>query len=96
MVSRGGSPAPSRPPRRIHEAAKAHKAVEQELAHAVNTSALALSEALSNKAAGAAEVSRGGLGRGGVVPPPSRCPPPPRCPSLRPSFSAGTRRWRWC
>uniref|UniRef100_A0A8B9TVH0 Diacylglycerol kinase n=1 Tax=Anas platyrhynchos TaxID=8839 RepID=A0A8B9TVH0_ANAPL len=35
---------------RIHEAAKAHKAVEQELAHAVNTSALALSEALSNKA----------------------------------------------
>ncbi|XP_009583518.1 PREDICTED: diacylglycerol kinase delta-like, partial [Fulmarus glacialis] len=37
---------------RIHEAAKAHKAVEQELAHAVNTSSLALSEALSNKAAG--------------------------------------------
>uniref|UniRef100_A0A663MDC1 Diacylglycerol kinase n=1 Tax=Athene cunicularia TaxID=194338 RepID=A0A663MDC1_ATHCN len=35
---------------RIHEAAKAHKAVEQELAHAVNTSSLALSEALSNKA----------------------------------------------
>ncbi|NXL26880.1 DGKD kinase, partial [Glaucidium brasilianum] len=42
---------------RIHEAAKAHKAVEQELAHAVNTSSLALSEALSNKAAGSSEGS---------------------------------------
>ncbi|NWV59754.1 DGKH kinase, partial [Malurus elegans] len=31
---------------RIHEAAKSHKAVEQELAHAVNASSLALSEAL--------------------------------------------------
>ncbi|XP_035757643.1 diacylglycerol kinase delta [Egretta garzetta] len=40
---------------RIHEAAKAHKAVEQELAHAVNTSSLALGEALSNKAAGSSE-----------------------------------------
>ncbi|KFQ08570.1 Diacylglycerol kinase delta, partial [Leptosomus discolor] len=40
---------------RIHEAAKAHKAMEQELAHAVNTSSLALSEALSNKAAGTSE-----------------------------------------
>ncbi|NWZ59287.1 DGKD kinase, partial [Haliaeetus albicilla] len=40
---------------RIHEAAKAHKAVEQELAHAVNTSSLALSEALFNKAAGTSE-----------------------------------------
>ncbi|XP_016153883.1 PREDICTED: diacylglycerol kinase kappa isoform X1 [Ficedula albicollis] len=40
---------------RIHEAAKAHKAVEQELAHAVNASSLALSEALSHKAAGASE-----------------------------------------
>ncbi|NXJ69369.1 DGKH kinase, partial [Rostratula benghalensis] len=40
---------------RIHEAAKAHKAVEQELAHAVNTSSLALSEALSNKSAGISE-----------------------------------------
>ncbi|NXE15244.1 DGKD kinase, partial [Lophotis ruficrista] len=40
---------------RIHEAAKAHKAVEQELAHAVNTSSLALSEALSNKAVGTSE-----------------------------------------
>ncbi|NWR37700.1 DGKD kinase, partial [Tachuris rubrigastra] len=40
---------------RIHEAAKAHKAVEQELAHAVNASSLALSEALSNKAAGTLE-----------------------------------------
>ncbi|XP_075291430.1 diacylglycerol kinase delta isoform X2 [Opisthocomus hoazin] len=40
---------------RIHEAAKGHKAVEQELAHAVNTSSLALSEALSNKAAGTSE-----------------------------------------
>ncbi|NXP45506.1 DGKD kinase, partial [Heliornis fulica] len=45
---------------RIHEAAKAHKAVEQELAHAVNTSSLALSEALSNKASGTSE---------GVIPP---------------------------
>ncbi|NXD86314.1 DGKD kinase, partial [Halcyon senegalensis] len=42
---------------RIHEAAKAHKAMEQELAHAVNTSSLALSEALSNKAAGTSEGS---------------------------------------
>lgn len=42
---------------RIHEAAKAHKAVEQELAHAVNASSLALSEALSHKAAGTSEVS---------------------------------------
>ncbi|NWU90107.1 DGKD kinase, partial [Upupa epops] len=40
---------------RIHEAAKAHKAVEQELAHAVNTSSLALSEALSNKTSGTSE-----------------------------------------
>ncbi|NXF76145.1 DGKD kinase, partial [Sclerurus mexicanus] len=40
---------------RIHEAAKAHKAVEQELAHAVNASSLALSEALSNKAVGTSE-----------------------------------------
>ncbi|NWS60918.1 DGKD kinase, partial [Chunga burmeisteri] len=48
---------------RIHEAAKAHKAVEQELAHAVNSSSLALSEALSNKATGTSE---------GVTPP---CPP---------------------
>ncbi|NWX04374.1 DGKD kinase, partial [Caloenas nicobarica] len=42
---------------RIHEAAKAHKAMEQELAHAVNTSSLALSEALSNKATGTSEGS---------------------------------------
>ncbi|NWX22590.1 DGKD kinase, partial [Aegotheles bennettii] len=40
---------------RIHEAAKAHRAVEQELAHAVNTSSLALSEALSNRATGTSE-----------------------------------------
>ncbi|NXS89995.1 DGKD kinase, partial [Erpornis zantholeuca] len=40
---------------RIHEAAEAHKAVEQELAHAVNASSLALSEALSHKAAGTSE-----------------------------------------
>ncbi|XP_068813164.1 diacylglycerol kinase kappa isoform X2 [Struthio camelus] len=40
---------------RIHEAAKAHKAMEQELAHAVNTSSLALSETLSNKAANSPE-----------------------------------------
>ncbi|NWT01737.1 DGKD kinase, partial [Mionectes macconnelli] len=44
---------------RIHDTAKAHKAVEQELAHVVNASSLALSEALSNKAAGASEVSWG-------------------------------------
>ncbi|KFZ59620.1 Diacylglycerol kinase delta, partial [Podiceps cristatus] len=44
---------------RIHEAAKAHKAVEQELAHAVNTSSLALSEAVSNKAAGTSEFLSG-------------------------------------
>ncbi|NXQ44636.1 DGKD kinase, partial [Catharus fuscescens] len=42
---------------RIHEAAKAHKAVEQELAHAVNASSLALREALSPKATGTSEVS---------------------------------------
>lgn len=54
----GGAPAAPAPlAHRIHEAAKAHKAVEQELAHAVNTSSLALSEALSNKAAGTSEVS---------------------------------------
>ncbi|KAM6061024.1 diacylglycerol kinase kappa isoform 2-T2 [Chlamydotis macqueenii] len=40
---------------RIHKAAKAHKAVEQELAHAVNNSSLALSDALSNKAVGTSE-----------------------------------------
>ncbi|NWX88960.1 DGKD kinase, partial [Nothoprocta pentlandii] len=40
---------------RIHEAAKAHRAMEQELAHAVNTSSLALSEALSSRAAGSPE-----------------------------------------
>ncbi|NWV24889.1 DGKD kinase, partial [Origma solitaria] len=40
---------------RIHEAAKARKAVEQELAHTVNASSLALSEALSHKAAGSSE-----------------------------------------
>uniref|UniRef100_A0A803XXF9 Diacylglycerol kinase n=1 Tax=Meleagris gallopavo TaxID=9103 RepID=A0A803XXF9_MELGA len=40
---------------RIREAAKAHKGVEQELAHAVNTSTSALSDALCNKAAGTPE-----------------------------------------
>ncbi|KAM9373772.1 diacylglycerol kinase delta-like [Phaethornis superciliosus] len=40
---------------RIHETAKAHKAMEQELAHAVNTSSLVLSEALSNKPPGTSE-----------------------------------------
>lgn len=35
--------------------------MEQELAHAVNTSSLALSEALSNKATGTSEVSRTGV-----------------------------------
>lgn len=54
---RGAPAAPAPLTCRIHEAAKAHKAVEQELAHAVNTSSLALSEALSNKAAGTSEVS---------------------------------------
>uniref|UniRef100_A0A8C6Z7P0 SAM domain-containing protein n=1 Tax=Nothoprocta perdicaria TaxID=30464 RepID=A0A8C6Z7P0_NOTPE len=57
---------PARPcrSRRIHEAAKAHRAMEQELAHAVNTSSLALSEALSSRAAGSPEVSAAaGLGR---------------------------------
>ncbi|KAM6413610.1 diacylglycerol kinase delta-like [Rhynochetos jubatus] len=40
---------------RIHEAAKAHRAVEQELAHAVNASSLALGEALSGRATGGPE-----------------------------------------
>uniref|UniRef100_A0A8C3V5C6 Diacylglycerol kinase n=1 Tax=Catharus ustulatus TaxID=91951 RepID=A0A8C3V5C6_CATUS len=48
-----GAPAPVT--HRIHEAAKAHKAVEQELAHAVNASSLALREALSPKATGTSE-----------------------------------------
>ncbi|NWZ99071.1 DGKD kinase, partial [Nesospiza acunhae] len=65
---------------RIHEAAKAHKAMEQELAHAVNASSLALSEALSHKAAGTSEVKHpkplkaatsGGGSRVGYGP----CPP---------------------
>uniref|UniRef100_H3B529 Diacylglycerol kinase n=1 Tax=Latimeria chalumnae TaxID=7897 RepID=H3B529_LATCH len=34
---------------RIHEAAKSHKVVEQELAHAVNASTVALAEAASNR-----------------------------------------------
>lgn len=33
------------PPRRIREAAKTHKLVEQELAHSVNATALVLTEA---------------------------------------------------
>ncbi|NWW57175.1 DGKD kinase, partial [Ifrita kowaldi] len=49
---------------RIHEAAKAHKAVEQELAHAVNASSLALSEALSHKAAGTSEAPWGPAAQG--------------------------------
>ncbi|RLW02474.1 hypothetical protein DV515_00007033 [Chloebia gouldiae] len=52
---RGALAAPAAVTRRIHEAAKAHKAMEQELAHAVNASSLALSEALSHKAAGTSE-----------------------------------------
>ncbi|XP_050830598.1 diacylglycerol kinase delta isoform X4 [Serinus canaria] len=52
---RGALAAPAPVTRRIHEAAKAHKAMEQELAHAVNASSLALSEALSHKAAGTSE-----------------------------------------
>ncbi|KFV70228.1 Diacylglycerol kinase delta, partial [Dryobates pubescens] len=61
---------------RIHEAAKAHKAVEQELAHAVNTSSLALSEALSNKAAGTSEgpMSSAGTSRGGSMAGDGPCP----------------------
>ncbi|XP_039940217.1 diacylglycerol kinase kappa isoform X2 [Hirundo rustica] len=51
----GALAAPAPITHRIHEAAKAHKAVEQELAHAVNASSLALSEALSHKAAGTSE-----------------------------------------
>uniref|UniRef100_A0A8D2PSJ6 Diacylglycerol kinase n=1 Tax=Zosterops lateralis melanops TaxID=1220523 RepID=A0A8D2PSJ6_ZOSLA len=54
----GALAAPAPVTHRIHEAAKAHKAVEQELAHAVNASSLALSEALSHKAAGTSEVSK--------------------------------------
>lgn len=57
--------------------------MEQELAHVVNTSSLALSEALSNKAAGTSEVSKPGYkptfpwlppgpAAQGVTPP---CPP---------------------
>lgn len=68
--------APSHPCCRIREAAKAHKGVEQELAHAVNTSTSALSDALCNKAAGTPEVSR----VGGSNPHPGRplalCSPP--------------------
>ncbi|KFV18298.1 Diacylglycerol kinase delta, partial [Tauraco erythrolophus] len=55
-----GSGVPAPLAHRIHEAAKAHKAVEQELAHAVNTSSLALSEVLSNKATGTSEAVSGG------------------------------------
>lgn len=58
--------------------------MEQELAHAVNTSALALSEALSNKAAGAAEVS--GRGSGGVSRPPISMPTTPPLPLSPPQF----------
>lgn len=90
---RGALAAPAPITHRIHEAAKAHKAVEQELAHAVNASSLALSEALSHKAAGTSEVSKEckaafsqalwGLAAQGVIP-------------LCPSFSAGIWLWRWC
>lgn len=45
-------------PRRIREAAKSRKGMEQELAHAVNSSSLALSEVLACKSSsGALEVS---------------------------------------
>ncbi|XP_010144030.1 PREDICTED: diacylglycerol kinase eta-like, partial [Buceros rhinoceros silvestris] len=65
----GTAPAAPAPlTRRIHEAAKAHKAVEQELAHAVNTSSLALSEALSNKAAGTSESTPSPPAEEGPVP----------------------------
>ncbi|XP_066496267.1 diacylglycerol kinase delta-like [Tiliqua scincoides] len=43
---------------RIREAAKTHKAIEQELAHAVNGSALALSEALPSKSSSPEFLSR--------------------------------------
>uniref|UniRef100_W5NAG7 Diacylglycerol kinase n=1 Tax=Lepisosteus oculatus TaxID=7918 RepID=W5NAG7_LEPOC len=43
---------------RIREAAKTHKIVEQELAHAVNASALILSEAFSNKSSFPEFISR--------------------------------------
>lgn len=91
---RGALAAPAPVTHRIHEAAKAHKAVEQELAHAVNASSLALSEALSHKA-GTSEVSKDweskaaftqdlwGPAAQGVIP-------------LCPSFSAGIWLWRWC
>ena len=50
---------------RIREAAKTHRAIEQELAHAVNGSSLALSEALASKSnAGSPEVTRD-VGDGG-------------------------------
>ncbi|NXC41709.1 DGKH kinase, partial [Penelope pileata] len=61
---------------RIREAAKAHKGVEQELAHAVNTSTSALSDALCNKAASTPEVSGGWGGQ----PLPSRTPTPTSVP----------------
>ncbi|NXM06448.1 DGKD kinase, partial [Tyrannus savana] len=72
---------------RIHEAAKAHKAVEQELAHAVNASSLALSEALSNKAAGTSEVSWGWECKAASFthPPPGPCCSS-GCPSVPPQF----------
>lgn len=57
------------PPSRIREAAKTHKLVEQELAHAVNATALVLSEAKLSSP----EVR----GRGSARPPPPRtltCP----------------------
>lgn len=69
--------------------------MEQELAHAVNTSSLALSEALSNKATGTSEVSRTGVQTNLPPAAPRLC-----CsrghPSTPPSFSAGMRLWRWC
>lgn len=47
-------------PCRIREAAKSRKGMEQELAHAVNSSSLALSEVLACKSSsGATEVSVG-------------------------------------
>ncbi|NXO85919.1 DGKD kinase, partial [Sitta europaea] len=68
---------------RIHEAAKAHKAVEQELAHAVNASSLALSEALSHKAAGTSEVSGDGEGEAAFAQSPRG---PASCPASVPQF----------
>lgn len=92
---RGALAAPAPVTRRIHEAAKAHKAMEQELAHAVNASSLALSEALSHKAAGTSEVSGDRVCKAAFTQAP-RGPAAQGAAPLCPSFSAGIWLWRWC